>query len=191
MAAQVSLISDSEADQSATPRDELIRRLEDPQTAASLERILDHVDLLATLIDGLDGFVRRADVITGSVSDGINEVKQLALANNGQRSWPGVDVAALSDTVTRLAAAAANAAPALERLLNSPLTDPRTADTLAELSGALVEGREAAAAERGKPKGLFALMRATKDPDVARGLGFMIQIAKSVGHTLGQAPRKE
>ncbi|MGV0849625.1 DUF1641 domain-containing protein [Mycolicibacterium phlei] len=192
MAADVSLISNSEVDRpAATPRDDLIRRLEDPQTAASLQQILDHVDLLATLIDGLDGFIRRADVISDSVSDGINEVKQLASANNGQRTWPSVDVAALSDTVTRLSAAAANAAPALERLLNSPLTDPRTADTLAELGEALIEGRQAAAAERGKPKGLFALMRATKDPDVARGLGFMIQIAKAVGQQLGQAPRKE
>lgn len=195
MAVEVSLIADSENGQTANgPRGDLVRRLEDPRTAASLAQILDHADLLAMLIDGLDGFFRRADVISDSVASGVADVKQLATAGDGQRPWAAVDMAALSETVARLSVAAVDAAPALERLLDSPLTDPQTADTLAELGEALIEGRQAAAADRRGAKGLFALVRATRDPDVARGLGFMIQIARAVGRRLGQnppPPRKE
>ncbi|EKF24404.1 hypothetical protein C731_1609 [Mycolicibacterium hassiacum DSM 44199] len=189
MSADVSLITDSENELTAdSPRNDLIRRLEDPKTAAALGQLLDHAELVAFLVDSIDGFVRRADVISDSVASGVAEVKQLA-GSNGQRPWPAVDVAALSETVARLGAAAAAAAPVVERLLNSPLTDPQTADTLAQLGEAVVAGRQAAAADRRGPKGIFALMRATKDPDVARGLGFMIHIARAVGRSLGQDPQ--
>lgn len=189
MSADVSLITDSENELTAdSPRNDLIRRLEDPKTAAALGQLLDHAELVAFLVDSIDGFVRRADVISDSVASGVAEVKQLA-GSSGQRPWPAVDVAALSETVARLGAAAAAAAPVVERLLNSPLTDPQTADTLAQLGEAVVAGRQAAAADRRGPKGIFALMRATKDPDVARGLGFMIHIARAVGRSLGQDPQ--
>lgn len=187
---QASLIADSENGQAVdTPRDALIRRLEDPQTAASMAQILDHLDLIATLIDGLDGFIRRADVISESVTAGVADIRQLATAGDHERPWASVDVGALTDTLARLSTAAANAAPALERLLNSPLTDVRTADTIADLGEALLEGKQAADADHSKRKGLFALLRATKDPDVARGLGLMIHIARAVGRRVGQSPQ--
>jgi hypothetical protein len=167
-----------------SPGDDLIQRFDDPQVASSLAVILEHADLLATLVAGLDGLLRRAEVISDSLAAGVSEVRGLSAASNGQRPWPSVDVAALSDTVTRLSAAAVDATPALERVLQSPLADPQTADVLAEVGAALLEGRRAAIADPRGPKGIFALMRVTKDPDVSRGLGFMIQIARAFGRRL-------
>jgi uncharacterized protein DUF1641 len=186
VAAHASLTAHPEGDELVedSPGDDLIQRLDDPQIASSLAVILDHADLLATIIMGVDGVLRRADVIGDSVASGVNELRNLAAASNGQRPWPSIDVAALSDSVTRLSAAVVDATPTLDRLLHSSLTDPQTADVLAEVGEALVEGKRAAAEDPRGPKGVFALMRATKDPDVSRGLGFMIQIARAFGRRL-------
>jgi hypothetical protein len=199
VAAHASLTARPDGDEliEDSPGDDLIQRLDDPQTASSLAVILDHADLLAVLISGLDGLLRRAEVIGDSLASGVAEVRELSASSNGQRPWPSVDVAALSDAVTRLSASVVDATPALEKLLHSPLTDPQTVNVLAEVGEALVEGKRAAAEDPRGPKGVFALMRVTKDPDVSRGLGFMIQIARAFGRRLAppsgatesQAPR--
>jgi hypothetical protein len=194
VAAHASLIDSLDTDELITesPGDEVIARLDDPRIASSISLILDHADLLATIIVGLDGLLRRAEVIGDNVASGVAEVRDLAAAGNGQRPWPSVDLAALSGSVTRLSAAVVDATPALDRLLHSPLTDPQTADVLAEVGEALLEGKQAATADPRGPKGVFALMRVTKDPDVSRGLGFMIQIARAFGKRLAPPePSKE
>ena len=188
MAAHASLIEGIDPDQliAESPGDEIIARLEDPAVASSISLILDHADLLATIIVGLDGLLRRADVIGDNLASGVAEVREFAASTNGARPWPTVDLTAVSDSVTRLSAAAVDATPALERLLQSPLTDPQTADVLAEIGEAVLEGKRAADADPRGPKGVFALMRVTKDPDVSRGLGFMIQIARAFGRRLAR-----
>jgi hypothetical protein len=190
VAAHGSLIASPNGDEllAASPGDDLITRLDDPRIAASLTQILDHADLLATVIVGIDGLLRRADVISDSLASGVTEVRELAASGNGQRPWPRVDLTALSDTITRLSAAVVDATPAIEKLLNSPLADPQTADVFAEVGEALLEGKQAAVADPRGPKGVFALMRVTKDPDVSRGLGFMIQIARAFGRRLAPEP---
>lgn len=184
MAAHGSLIATFDSDELVdnSPGDDLVARLDDPRVASSISLILDHAELLATIIVGLDGMLRRADVIGDNLASGLAEVRELA--SNGQPPWPSVDLAALSDTVTRLSSAVIDAAPAIDRLMHSPLTDVKTADVLADLGEALLEGRQAAEADPRGPKGLFALMRVAKDPDVSRGLGFMIHIARAFGQQL-------
>ncbi|CDO05860.1 DUF1641 domain-containing protein [Mycolicibacterium cosmeticum] len=164
--------------------DKLVQRLDDPQVATSLSLILDHADLLAMAVVAIDGLLRRADVIGDSVASSFAEVRQVAAANTQNRPLPKIDVAALSDTVTRLTSAAVDATPALDRLLHSALIDPQTADFLALAGDALLEGKQAAESDPRGPKGVFALMRVAKDPDVSRGLGFMIQVARAFGKRL-------
>lgn len=186
MAAHASLIAHPDGDEliNESPGDDLIQRLDDPQIASSLAVILDHADLLATIIMGIDGMLRRSDVIGESLAAGVAEVRDLAASSNGQRLLPSIDLAAMSDTLTRLSAAVVDATPTIDRLLHSPLTDPQTAEVLAQVGEALLEGKRAAAEDPRGPRGVFALMRVTKDPDVSRGLGFMIQIARAFGKRL-------
>ncbi|AOS95006.1 hypothetical protein AN480_28670 (plasmid) [Mycobacterium intracellulare subsp. chimaera] len=193
MTAHASLIGPSDLDdlEEQSPGDDLLQRLDDPRIASSLSVILDHADLLATIITGLDGLLRRAEVIGDSVVSGVAEFREVAASTNGQRPWPSLDIAAISDSVTRLSVAAIDAAPAVERLLRSPLTDPQTAEIIAQAGEALLEGKEAAAADPRGPKGVFALMRVTKDPDVSRGLGFLIHIARAFGQRLAPEPPKK
>jgi hypothetical protein len=184
--AHASLIGPSDIDElvEQSPGDDLLQRLDDPRVASSLSLILDHADLLATIVAGLDGLLRRAEVIGDSVVSGVAEFREVAASANGQRAWPSVDISAISDSVTRLSAAAIDATPAVEKLLRSPLADPETAEIITQLGHALLDGKEAAAADPRGPKGVFALMRVTKDPDVSRGLGFLIHIARAFGQRL-------
>jgi hypothetical protein len=186
VAAHASLMEslDTDALIAESPGDEVIARLDDPAIASSLSLILEHAELLATIIVGLDGLLRRAEVIGDNVASGVAEIREVAAAASGQGVWPSLDLPALSDSVIRLSAAVVQATPAVDRLLRSALVDPETAEFLAEVGDAVLEGKRAATVDPRGPRGVFALMRATKDPDVSRGLGFMIQIARAFGRRL-------
>lgn len=188
MTANGSLIAESDPGEflAQSPGDELIARLDDPEVAASLSLILDHADLVATLIAGLDGLIRRGDVISESLVSALDEVKGVTAAYKSQNLLPDVDVATLRTTLTDLSTAFIEAAPTFNQLLRSPLTDPRTAQVVADLGDALLDGKAAADADPRGPKGVFALMKVAKDPDVSRGLGFMIHVARAFGRRLAQ-----
>lgn len=174
------------------PADQLRDRLEDPAVAASLNSLLDHADLLAILVTGLDGLVRRGDEISESLSSAVGELRGPAASLSA--GLPGfdqvkadlgaIDVHALVASLTSLTSALVAATPTLDKLLHSPLVDPQAADVLAELGQALVEGKTAAAADPGGPKGLFGLWRVSKDTDINRGLGFLVHVARAFGRQL-------
>jgi len=169
-----------------SPGDRLRDRLDDPKVAEALNTLLDHADLLAVLVTGLDGFVRRGDSISNTLSSAVGEFKGASLAGvPGAESLKGVDIQGLAASLGTLSTALVGATPALNTLLTSRLTDPQAAGVLAQLGDALVEGKAAAASEPG-PKGLMGLWKVTKDKDVARGLGFLIQVARSFGRRVGQ-----
>jgi hypothetical protein len=168
-----------------TPADTVRDRLDDPQVAAALNTLLDHADVLAVLVSGLDGFVRRGDTITNTVSTAVAEFRGASAAGviPGGDALKGVDLQALAASLGTLSGAVVGATPALNTLLSSKLTDPQTAEVLAQLGDALVDGKAGAA---NPPKGLYGLWKATKDPDVARGLGFLLAVAKSFGRRVGR-----
>jgi Protein of unknown function (DUF1641) len=171
-----------------SPADALRDRLDDPQIASSLNSLLDHADLLAVLVTGVDGLLRRGDEIGESVTAAVDEIRESSLTGliPGIESLKEVDLQALAGSLANLSGALIGATPALNTLLTSRLTDPQTAEVLAFLGQALAEGRAAADADPGGPKGAFGIWRATKDKDIARGLGFMIQVARAFGRRLAQ-----
>lgn len=193
MTAQVSLsaLPDSDPFTVPSPGDDLLQRLDDPRIVSSLSTILDHADLLATLIDALDGFVRRGEVIGDSLLSFVEEFKAAGGSFAGRSLLPDVDVAGLQSSVASLASAFTDAAPSINKLLRSPLTDAQTAHLLADMGDAVLEGKAASEVDPRGPKGVFALMRVTKDPDVSRGLGFMIHVARAFGKRLAQEPPRD
>ena len=167
-----------------TPADSVRDRLDDPQVAAALNTLLDHADVLAVLVSGLDGFVRRGDTITDTLSSAVSELRGASAAGiPGADALKGVDLQSLAASLATLSGSVVNATPALNTLLSSGLTDPQAAQVLASLGDSLVDGKAGAA---NPPKGLYGLWKATKDPDVARGLGFLLAVAKSFGRRVGQ-----
>ncbi|WP_094287427.1 DUF1641 domain-containing protein [Mycobacterium lehmannii] len=181
-------VSDTDPFGAPSPGDELVQRLEDPRIVASLSLILDHADLIATLIASLDGVIRRGEVIGDSLASFIDDFKTAGGPVAGRSLLPGVDVARLQTSASSLASAFIDATPTIDKLLHSSLTDAQTAYLLADLGEAVLAGKAAAEADPRGPKGIFALMRVTKDPDVSRGLGFMIHVARAFGKRLAQEP---
>ncbi|QJW94970.1 DUF1641 domain-containing protein [Frigoriglobus tundricola] len=113
------------------PSHQLLRRLDDPKTAATLERLLDRLDVLAFAVEATDSLLRRGEQLTDNIGDVLREAKD---------AGPGVDGAALAGKLPQLATAGAKladvtASPAFARLLDSGLLD-RLADpaTLAALT---------------------------------------------------------
>ncbi|MBK6885325.1 MAG: hypothetical protein IPH03_01935 [Tetrasphaera sp.] len=57
-------------------------KLDDPQVAASLTRILDHADLLALLVVGLDGAIQRSEVIGNSLAGSLTDLRAMQSADD-------------------------------------------------------------------------------------------------------------
>lgn len=162
-----------------SPADELLERLDDPVVAAALNKILDHVDLLALLIGALGGFFERGETIVNTVADGVRELR--GATEGGPSVLADLDLGALATSL----AALARAASTLDTVVKSPmLTDQRAVSTVTLLGEALIEARQAAAAAPAGPTGLFSLLRMLRDEDVSRGLGLMIETARALGRKL-------
>ncbi|AQA05250.1 hypothetical protein BVC93_25845 [Mycobacterium sp. MS1601] len=175
-----------------SPADRLRERLDDPAIAASLNSLLDHADLLAILVAGLDGMIRRGDEISESLSSAVDELRGPAASftanlpgfDEARNELRTIDVRSLAVNLASLSKSLMDVTPVMNKLLHSPLVDPQAADVLAELGQALVDGKAAADADPGGPKGLFGLWRVSKDKDINRGLGFLIQVARAFGRQL-------
>ncbi|ABM13178.1 MULTISPECIES: DUF1641 domain-containing protein [Mycolicibacterium] len=146
-------------------------RLDDPRVAEALDTLLEHADLLAVLVTGLDGFVRRGDDITANLTSAIGELK-------GQTG----DLGELSASLAVLTSGLVNAAPAISTLLNSSLTKPQGADVVAALGDALVSARQSMPAPPRGVRGVWKTLRgAARDPDVTRGLVYLLEVARAFG----------
>ena len=165
--------------------DAVVAKLEDPRVAQALCDLLEHADLLAILVTGLDGMVRRGDTITGGLAKTVGDLRG-AMAAASQDHEP-VDLGKLAAGLRTLSAAISDATPGLESLFRSDLTDPRAVEVASTMARSIIDGAERAKSEPVKPMGAFALMRTLKDEDVARGLHFMIHVARAFGRRLKDA----
>ncbi|MBW0116772.1 DUF1641 domain-containing protein [Pseudonocardia sp. KRD-169] len=157
-------------DGTRSPADDLRARLDEPQVAASLNSLLDHADLLAIVVVALDGFLARGDVIADSLASAIGEIT----ASTASADLSKVDVRSLARTANSLA----ESGPALTELLG-PLSEPHTVAALGTLAGALGDAQRSA--RTAPPAGALSLLRALRDPDVSRGVGFLLEVARALG----------
>ena len=164
------------------PAERLAERLAEPRTAPALNTLLEHVDLLAVLVSGLDGLVSRGDTITESLIDGVSELR--AAGEPGRRS--ATQLMATAQQLSTLTPALLDKLPVLEALLGSDLADPRVIEVASTASRAVIAGAERADRGDFKVTGVVGLLRSLKDPDVSRALGFVLSIAKALGQELNQ-----
>lgn len=159
----------------------LVERLAEPRTSAALHTLLDNIELLAVMVNGLDGLARKGEVIGDTLGEVLHEVRAAGRAT-------GLDVRTTSQQLATLIPTLAEASPAINRILESPIVEPEPIAVLSEAAEALVKGLQAAQQNQTKV-GLRGLLKATKDEDVQRGLGFLIEVAKVFGRDLKtQAP---
>ncbi|MBZ0276025.1 MAG: DUF1641 domain-containing protein, partial [Anaerolineae bacterium] len=62
----------------ASAAEQLLDRLNEPQTAESLNRILDNLELIAFGVTAVDGFLHRSEAVAESVAAGVTEIKAAA-----------------------------------------------------------------------------------------------------------------
>jgi uncharacterized protein YjgD (DUF1641 family) len=104
-------------------------RLDEPQVAAALANLLDHADLLAVLLVGLDGLVSRSETIGDALASGMGEFRELTASLPRPDGVSGGDVVAglvtLSAVLPRVAGPLARIAESgvLDRMVDSGLLD--------------------------------------------------------------------
>lgn len=174
----------------------LVERLEDPRVAAGLQNLLDHVDLLAILVVGLDGFVSRSEVIGAALADSVTELRTAADAT---KLAAPVDVAGVATSLVALSSALPKLTPTLTRvadedflanMLDSGIFSPDSLAHIGVLAGAINQGASDAVEQPIQIKGAMSMYRQLKDPDTARGLGYTLSILKAVGHALAADEQK-
>lgn len=168
------------------PIDALKQQLDDPAVASALGNILDHADLLAILIVGLDGFVSRSEVIGDELISSFGEMRGLAEGSD----LGGINPGGIVDSLKTLS----SALPALTHMVDSGLLDslvdsiaqPAVVEQLAHVTKGVAAGLTAPPVEVG---GALSLLRQLKDPEVSRGLGFALSLLKSIGAELNATTR--
>lgn len=160
----------------------LATRLADPKVAASLDQLLSHADVLALLVVGLDGLLSRGETISESLAAGVSEMRAAGTSSGLPSAG---ELGTLLQRLVTLTGPLTASLPALEQLLTSDLADPRVIDTASMASRAIVKGTSTS---RGtQVGGIWALLRALRDEDVSRALGFVLGIAKALGQELRTA----
>lgn len=156
-----------------TPADVLLARLDDPEVAAALLTLLDNADVLAFVVQSLDGLLRRADVISDSVESGLGDVR--ALADSARF---------LVEPTRKLAEQAPGIADAATALLDSGMLNRDVVTLLGQFAAAVLAGREASRRNRTTVSGIRGTLNVLKDPEVGRGLGLFVEVARALGRDL-------
>jgi uncharacterized protein YjgD (DUF1641 family) len=153
---------------------DLLDRLGDPKTIQSLKDVLDRLELAAFVLESVDGFLRRSEVIGQALSDDVHDLKMA--------SQP--DIAKFKEVL--------QAMPALvtagQTLVKSGMLEPRTVEVLGKLGRSAADSfEEAKTAKRdARPLGIFGLLKAIRDPDVNRALDFALHVSKAYGQSLSK-----
>jgi len=160
----------------------LVARLSDPQVAGALNSLLDHADLLAILVSGLDGFVARSEVIGDSLVSGLSEIRSATSNTTGPAlAEAKLEPAALISAAISLLGVMPRAAPGLVQAFEN-----NGGEHLALLTAGLTNGRADFLADPVQIGGPLSLLRLLKDPDVNRALSYLATIARAVGRQLAE-----
>lgn len=140
---------------------------------ATLERIERRIAEVERVTSALAPLV---DAAPGGVAMFVDTVDSVAAKLAGQ----GVDLDARLHSVVRAleVSTAPRAVHGLAALVESKLLEPSALAVLSRLAAALAEPGET------KAVGTWGLLRALRDPDVQRALGFLLGIAREFGRHL-------
>jgi uncharacterized protein YjgD (DUF1641 family) len=165
-------------DRAATGLDELLDRLSQPANLRALNSLVDQLPLLAVLVEGIDGLARKGDVITDTIAEVLEQLRAAGRAS-------GLDLRETTEQLATLIPTFAEAAPAIKRVATSSIVHEDAVAVVGETGLALAAGYETAQREKARV-GPTGMLRATRDPDVQRGLGFLIEVAREIGRQLDE-----
>ena len=168
-------------------RSQVLERLTEPETLKTFNQLLDKLPLAAFLLQSLEGFISRGDTIAQNLADAVGELNLTEMKIDPDQ------IKLFLDALPRFRAAG-------EKLLESELMgeglpkvidagvsmvesgmlDKEVVSVLGELGAKSAETyREVSAQEVEPIGGLWATLKATKDPDVQKSVGFFFAFAKA------------
>lgn len=168
-------------------KSKVLERLTEPTTLATLNQLLEKLPLIAFVLESLEGFIRRGETIADSLADAIGELKLKerdidlgkllplfeALPKMTAAGQQLLDSNLMTDSLPKVIEAGVT-------MVDSGMLDENVVRTLGELGRRGVETYNEVTAKPVAPVGgLFATMKATKDPDVQKSLGFFFAFAKA------------
>lgn len=144
----------------------------DPVLAA-LQRIEQRLAAVERVTSALAPLAEAAPGALGMVTDTVDSLA----AQLGER---GVDLDARLHSVLKAleVATAPRAVNGLEALVESKLLEPSALAVVSSLAAALADPGDT------KGVGMWGLMRALRDPDVQRAVGFLLAVAREFGRNL-------
>lgn len=190
MSSVVPMLSDQSDDveqlRAEQRRKALSDRLADPDVADALLSLLDHADLLAILVSGVDGLLRRGDDLSDTLLDAMTEVRATIEADDSPLA--GLQLGDVTHTLRSVLALAGQAGPALDTLGRSEILSEDTMGAVGRLSGALASAD--ADFQRGRtPSSMRRIIGGLRDKDVRAGIGYLLAVAKALGSSPQVPPR--
>ncbi len=165
----------------------LLGRLTDPRTLKTVNKLLDHLPLMEFLLESLEGFLSRGETIADNLADGVKELRkgdlkidpaQLALLFEALPKFREageklLESQLIGDRLPELVDAAVG-------MVESGMLDKDVVGVLGEVGRKSAEAYQEISQQEVKPVGgLFATLRAARDPDVQKTAGFMFAFAKA------------
>tara|TARA_R110002049_G_scaffold285698_4_gene466949 strand:- start:66523 stop:67353 length:831 start_codon:yes stop_codon:yes gene_type:complete len=168
-------------------RSRILHRLTDPNTLQAINQLLDHLPLAAFLLESFAGFVQRSETIADNVADAVAELNlkdwniDPAQFDALMKGLPQLKIAGEQLLNSRLMGdGLPDAINASISLLDSGMLDKDVVEVLGELGKKGADTYREVASRPVEPiGGLFATLRATKDPDVQKSVGFFFAFAKA------------
>jgi hypothetical protein len=147
---------------------------------ATLQRIEHRLAAVERVTSALAPLAETAPAAVGMFTDTVDSLA----AKLGDR---GIDLDARLHSVLRAleVSTAPRAVNGLAALVESKLLEPSALAVVSRLAAAFAEPGEA------KPVGMWGLMRALKDPDVQRAIGFLLAVGREFGRHLGTGELEE
>jgi uncharacterized protein YjgD (DUF1641 family) len=172
----VTLASDLPA---AAETDELALLLRDPEIRASLSVLLANAPTLAALTTMGNQLLARGPEIMDNVNGLVLQARGPLSENSGGARLTSA-VGALAD-IAPLAKPLAARSEVITSFLDSQILQPEIVDIVGRLGEAAMEADQVTRGKSMEVGGVFALLKALKDPQVQETLAFAIEFAKHFG----------
>ncbi len=173
----------------------LLAVLSDPKALEAITSIVQNIDKIAFSIEAIDGLLQRSDTIIENVSEGIKDATGGLEVNS---------LVTLLQTLPRLAEAAPQLVEvtnqlvpvftseelqnfinsgALERLLGSGILSAQAIGVVGYAGQSLVHSYDTTK-DHDRQVGMLGLLKAVRDPDVQKALGFLVEFGKQFGREI-------
>ena len=173
-------------------RSHLLERISQPETLALINSLLDRLPLITFLAESMEELLKRGEVITDNVTEIVQELKRSEVQFDFSKAKALLEqlpkLQAMSEQILQSRLAGEDLPKAIEasaNLVDSGMLDEKVLSTLGRVSRQVVDGYLKVSAQPVPPLGgIWALMRALKDPDVQKTVGFGLAFAKEFAKNL-------